>query len=71
VLRPQGLLGRKHLEHVLQRAGLLPEGTALQTAYPAVRTAPGLIACWAAEELLKCDTAHLHEQLHAFVTRML
>jgi hypothetical protein len=44
-LRPQGLLGRKHLEHVLQRAGLLPEGTALQTAYPAVRTAPGLIAC--------------------------
>jgi hypothetical protein len=32
----QGLLGRKHLEHVLQRAGLLPEGTALQTAYPAV-----------------------------------
>lgn len=32
----QGLLGRKHLEHVLQRAGLLPEGTALQTAFPAV-----------------------------------
>ena len=33
----QGLLGRKHLEHVLQRASLLPQGTALQTAFPAVR----------------------------------
>jgi len=35
----QGLLGRKHLEHVLQRGGLLPEGTALQTAFPTVRCA--------------------------------
>lgn len=33
----QGLLGRKHLEHVLNRAGLLPEGIALQNAFPLVR----------------------------------
>lgn len=32
----QGLLGRKHLEHVLQRAGLLPVGVALQDSYPKV-----------------------------------
>lgn len=29
----QGLLGRKHLEHVLQRAELLPSGVALQDSY--------------------------------------
>ena len=33
----QGLLGRKHLEATLTRAGLLPPGAALETAFPAVR----------------------------------
>ena len=32
----QGLLGRKHLEATLARAGLLPPGAALETAFPAV-----------------------------------
>jgi len=33
----QGLLGRKHLEATLARAGLLPPGATLETAFPAVR----------------------------------
>ena len=35
----QGLLGRKHLEATLARAGLLPPGAMLETAFPAVRCA--------------------------------
>ena len=35
----QGLLGRKHLEATLTRAGLLPPGATLETAFPAVRCA--------------------------------
>ena len=36
----QGLLGRKHLEHVLGFAALLPKDTPLQAAFPAVPPPP-------------------------------
>ncbi len=32
----QGMLGRKQLEHVLQRLGLMPEGASLPQAFPEV-----------------------------------
>jgi len=38
----QGLLGRNHLQHVLRRADLLPNGAALQTAFPVVRPPPSI-----------------------------
>lgn len=37
----QGMLGKKHLEHVLQRLGLMPEGTSLPQAFPEVRACMG------------------------------
>jgi hypothetical protein len=36
LLLPQGMLGKKQLEHVLQRLGLMPESTTLPQAFPEV-----------------------------------
>ena len=36
LLLSQGMLGKKQLEHVLQRLGLMPESTTLPLAFPEV-----------------------------------
>ncbi len=49
----QGLLGRKHLEATLARAGLLPPGATLETAFPAV--------CWLPSGIVSAEDPYENE----------
>ena len=56
----QGLLGRKHLEATLTRAGLLPPGAALETAFPAVTLCMPCIAAMTCTDALSLCEGVVH-----------